>query len=159
MKNIFFVSIVTDHVANQVTKSVEIEALPPNECSSVIGNFNAATAVCGRANNNICDADAGSALACTRGDGKYLLKGIYSSESGCGPNQYATFTKMDVQFLKGGQPSVRQNQPARNTYPNQPSQTVPSARVTGSYAQASTPAPYAYPVPSTQAPEYLPPNK
>lgn len=128
-----------DHVANSVPHSIQINPLAPSECQASVSGFNPNSAVCGRATNNPCDADAGSALACTRGNGKYLLKGIYSGESGCGSNQVVTFTKMDVQFIKGGK-NGSPIQPARNGYTPQPN------------------TPQVYSVPSTQAPRYLPPQ-
>lgn len=96
--NFFFV----DHISGSLPHSVAINPLSANECQSSFGSFNPNTAVCGRAQGNPCEVDNGSALACTRGNGRYLLKGIYSGESGCGPNQVMSFTKMDVDFIKGG---------------------------------------------------------
>ncbi|XP_031633486.1 inactive serine protease scarface [Contarinia nasturtii] len=90
------------HVAGSLPHSVAINPLSADECQSSLGTFNANTAVCGRAQGNPCEVDNGSALACTRGNGRYLLKGIYSGETGCGPNQVMSFTKMDVDFIKGG---------------------------------------------------------
>lgn len=90
-----------DHVAGSLPHSLAINPLNSGECQASLGSFNANSAVCGRAQGNPCDVDNGSALACTRGNGRYLLKGIYSTESGCGPNQVMKFTKMDVDFIKG----------------------------------------------------------
>lgn len=77
------------------------------ECQASLGSFNPNSAVCGRAQGNPCDVDNGSALACTRGNGRYLLKGIYSTESGCGPSQVMKFTKMDVNFIKSRGSAVK----------------------------------------------------
>ena len=98
--NIFRIFSI-DHVAGSLPHSLAINPLNSGECQASLGSFNANSAVCGRAQGNPCDVDNGSALACTRGNGRYLLKGIYSTESGCGPNQVMKFTKMDVNFIKG----------------------------------------------------------
>ncbi|XP_055321377.1 inactive serine protease scarface [Sitodiplosis mosellana] len=90
------------HIAGSLPHSLAINPLSADECESSLGSFNPNSAVCGRAQGNPCDVDNGSALACTRGNGRYLLKGILSTESGCGPNQVMKFTKMDVDFIKGG---------------------------------------------------------
>lgn len=92
----------TDHIAGSLPHSLAINPLAASECQSSLGSFNPNTAVCGRAQGNPCDVDNGSALACTRGNGRYLLKGIYSGETGCGSNGVMSFTKMDVDFIKGG---------------------------------------------------------
>lgn len=78
-----------------------INPLNSNECQASLSSHNPNSAVCGRAQGNPCDVDVGSALACTQGNGRYLLKGIYSGHSGCGPNQVMSFTKMDVNFIRG----------------------------------------------------------
>lgn len=88
-------------MAGSLPHSLAINPLAAGECQSSLGSFNSNSAVCGRAQGNPCDVDNGSALACTRGNGRYLLKGIYSTESSCGPNQVMKFTKMDVNFIKG----------------------------------------------------------
>jgi len=90
------------HIAGSLPHSLAINPLDAGECQSSLGSFNPNSAVCGRAQGNPCDVDNGSALACTRGNGRYLLKGIFSTESGCGPNQVMKFTKMDVDFIKSG---------------------------------------------------------
>lgn len=101
MKTFFFCLILIDHIAGALPHSLAINPLNAGECQASLGSYNPNSAVCGRAQGNPCDVDNGSALACTRGNGRYLLKGIYSGESGCGPNQVMKFTKMDVDFIKG----------------------------------------------------------
>lgn len=143
--------------------------MSPNECQASVNGFNPNSAVCGRTQGNSCDADVGSALACTKGNGKYLLKGIYSAETACGSNQVVTFTKMDVQFIKGNKAGAPQG-PARyqpqqpqqpiNYQPQQPQQQnryQPQQPGRVFNQQANTPQ--AYSVPSTRAPSYLPPSK
>lgn len=103
-KSFFFSKFIhiIDHIAGSLPHSLAINPLNSDECQSSLGSFNPNSAVCGRAQGNPCDVDNGSALACTRGNGRYLLKGIFSTESGCGPNQVMKFTKMDVDFIKNG---------------------------------------------------------
>lgn len=105
---------ITDHVAGALPHSMAVSPVSQQECQATFNN-NPNTAVCGRAQGNACDVDNGSALVCTRGNGKFVLKGIYSTETGCGPNQLMKFTKMDLPFLNGGQGS------AEKSLPNQPS--------------------------------------
>lgn len=99
---LFVSSFQPDHIAGSLPHSLAINPLAADECQAQLGSFNPSTAVCGRAQGNPCDVDVGSALACTRGNGRYLLKGIYSGETGCGTEQVMSFTKMDVDFIKSG---------------------------------------------------------
>lgn len=137
--------------------SVQVNPLSAPECQASVGS-----SVCGRTVENACDADFGSALACTRGDGKYLLKGIYAKEAACGSNQVVSFAKMDVGFLKGRGPSPQSSLPGLPSPPVQPArsnyQPNPNPFQQSYTPQANTPAPYVYPVPSTNAPQYLPPQ-
>lgn len=128
--------ISTDHIAGSLPHSLAINPLDAGECQSSLGSFNPSTAVCARAQGNPCDVDNGSALACTRGNGRYLLKGIFSTESGCGPNQVMKFTKMDVDFIKSGS--------------SQKSLPIQSSR-SGAYTAPLLPSPAAYTAPAAQA--------
>lgn len=122
-----------------------------------MGKFNPNSAVCGRAQGNPCDVDNGSALACTRGNGRYLLKGIYSGESGCGPSQVMKFTKMDVDFIKNGGDAIKSlpiNPNSRGSFTAAPSATSAAPQ----FARTS----YSYSSPSPQTArglkKYLPPQ-
>lgn len=126
------VIVLSDHVANSIPHAIPVDTLSAQECQA--SGVNTYSAVCGRTVGDACDADAGSALACTRGNGKYLLKGIYSAETGCGSNQVVTFTKMDANFINSNKNGGSVRTPSPNT-------------------------PQLYRVPSTQAPSYLPPNR
>lgn len=154
-----------DHVANSLPHSLAINPLSPSECQTSFNSYNPNSAVCGRAQGNPCDVDAGSALACTRGNGRYLLKGIYSGETGCGANQLMSFTKMDVDFIKGSNggsdekslpinQNINSNLPsfgARLQVPQQPQQFQQQQ-------QQPQRTSYSYPEPTQQAQGYLPPN-
>lgn len=89
-----------DHYAGALPHYMPINLLSDTECQS--NGFSPIGSTCGKPQYDACDVDMGSALVCTRGDGKYLMKGLYSSETTCGasPNQLITFTKMDVPWLK-----------------------------------------------------------
>lgn len=113
------------HIAGSLPHSLAINPLNAGECQSSLGAFNPNSAVCGRAQGNPCDVDNGSALACTRGNGRYLLKGIFSTESGCGPNQVMKFTKMDVDFIKSG--SSQKSQPINSSGPRSGAFTSPES--------------------------------
>lgn len=119
------------------------------ECQNSLPGHNPGTAVCGRAQDNVCDADVGSALACSNGSGKYTLRGIYSGETGCGSNQVASFCKLDANWVK----SVKIGCTAyRST--GVLCQPQPQPQAAGSAL-----SPQLYSIPSTQAPIYLPPGK
>lgn len=123
------------------------------ECQQSLNSHNPNTAVCGRAQGNPCDVDNGSALACTRGNGKYVLKGIYSGESGCGPNQVMSFTKMDVPFLNGvHRGSAEKSLPIHPARSYSPLQTtaVTSPIATGQRSNLVQTT-YSYPTPQPQA--------
>lgn len=124
-----------------------ISPLAQSECEAALGpkGFNAAGAICGRPSIDACEVDVGSALACQMGNGKYLLKGIFSKENGCNsPNPIITFAKMDAKWIKNPTQSPR-------SQPPQTSQTRPTY-----VAQSNTPQ-VTYSLPSTRAPAYLPP--
>lgn len=81
-----------------------ITPLSGEQCQTQLSQrgYDPSIAVCGKPQLDACDVDVGSALVCTRGDGKYLMKGLYSTETGCGasPSQLITFTKMDVPWIR-----------------------------------------------------------
>lgn len=140
--------MLIDHVAGATPHSIQINPLSPGECQASLPGHNPNSATCGRAQDNICDADVGSALACHNGNGQYLLKGIYSGETGCGSNQVAKFAKMDanwVQSVKIGCTAYR-------------STGVLCSPQTQYHTAGSSPH-QTYSVPTTSAPIYLPPGK
>lgn len=145
---------------------IPIAPLAQNECSAALPGFNGQTAVCGRPQVDACQIDVGSALACTRGNGQYLLKGIYSTENQCNsPAQIVTFAKMDVKWIKDTiaapssnvqrqvpQPNYGQQQLAQPQQPqqhHQQQQQPQPSQVQAIYNPA---------IQSTQAPSYLPPR-
>lgn len=97
-------SLYTDHYANALPHAMPITPLSEAECQGKLAHkgFDPSVAICGKPQFDACDVDIGSALVCTRGDGKYLMKGLYSTETACGtsPSQLITFTKMDVPWIK-----------------------------------------------------------
>jgi len=143
--------IIKYHVAGSLPHSLAITPLSETECQASLNSYDSNTSVCGRAEGNPCDVDTGSALACTRGNGSYLLKGIYSTNSGCGNNQLMSFTKMDINFLRnaaGG--ALKSLQPTITTSTNYNySQQLKSAANQPVYTSSTS---------NAHAQSYLPPQ-
>lgn len=147
------------HAQDAIMHQIPIAPIGQSECSQALPDFNPSLSVCGRPQQDACQADVGSALACQNGNGNYLLKGIYSTETQCNsPNQIVTFAKMDVKWIKdnmhgpapGGAPRQQPTgaqQPNGRPYVTQklPEQQPSTSQVT-------------YSLHSTQAPSYLPPR-
>lgn len=80
-----------------------VSVLPQSDCqsrldASRLGYKN--SLVCGVTQQDACQVDVGSALACADRSGRYSLKGVYSSETGCNePNQVVAYTKTDLQWI------------------------------------------------------------
>lgn len=73
-------------------------AMSPETCVDYLQTygFNPQSSICGHTKIDSCLVDTGSALACQRSTGDYVLKGIYSTETGCNSDsQILTFTKID----------------------------------------------------------------
>lgn len=106
-----------------------ITPLSAGECQASLASngFNPSTAICGKPQYDACDVDVGSALVCTHGNGKYLMKGVYSTENGCGasPSQLITFTRMDVTFLRSRGQSIGPLPSARFSKETQSNQYLP----------------------------------
>lgn len=140
-----------DHAADALMHISPVSAIAQSECQAALGpkGFNPTASICGRPSIDSCELDVGSALACEMGNGKYLLKGIYSKDNGCNtPNPIITFAKMDAKWIRNPtqSPSV-----IPKSQPPQTSQTRPTY-----VAQSNTPQ-VTYSLPSTRAPAYLPP--
>lgn len=81
-----------------------VSPLPQSDCQSKLeasrlGYTN--SLICGVTQQDACEVDVGSALACADRSGRYTLKGVYSSETGCGePNQVVAYTKTDLQWVR-----------------------------------------------------------
>lgn len=75
--------------------------MPQDQCSQYLSGFNADCSFCAQTKIDACQVDPGSALACQRADGNYVLKGVYSTETECNsPSQITTFTKIDTNWVK-----------------------------------------------------------
>ncbi|XP_055541224.1 uncharacterized protein LOC129727421 isoform X2 [Wyeomyia smithii] len=91
------------HIGNALMHYMPISLLSESESQRQLtaNGFTPESHVCGRPTADACDADIGSALACADTSGTYYLKGIYSSDNGCGrPDQIVSFTNIDVQWIK-----------------------------------------------------------
>ncbi|XP_063700942.1 inactive serine protease scarface-like [Culicoides brevitarsis] len=91
------------HARGAIMHYTDVYMMPQETCSDYLQtyDFNAQSSVCGHTRVDACQVDAGSALACQRPSGDYVLKGIYSSETECNTDsQLVTFTKVDPQWVK-----------------------------------------------------------
>lgn len=101
-------SILQAHYAGAIMHMVDVDLLSHDVCQHrVFGAESeidiAHNIICGKArnDNNMCQADIGSPLACYDGTGAYHIAGIYSQDTGCLPtNQVATFSPIDVSWVK-----------------------------------------------------------
>lgn len=81
-----------------------VSVLPQADCqaqleSSRLGYTN--SLICGATQEDACEVDVGSALACANSSGRFTLKGVYSSETGCKePNQVVAYTRTDLQWVR-----------------------------------------------------------
>lgn len=78
------------HYAGAIMHLVDVDLLSGEVCRDrVLGAESqidvASDVICGKARdeNNMCQADVGSPLACYDGDGAYRIAGIYSQDTGC----------------------------------------------------------------------------
>ncbi|XP_047038564.1 uncharacterized protein LOC124643605 isoform X1 [Helicoverpa zea] len=105
-------SVLQAHLLGSIMHSLNVSLLNPGECEAKINQdyphlleqYNQDSCVCGQPTNpanNICKVDIGSALACTTGDNHFVLRGIYSWDSGCQTgNQLASFYKFDLEWYE-----------------------------------------------------------
>lgn len=103
--------VLQAHLAGSIMHSLNVSLINPGECQAKLSSdyphlleqYDQNSCACGvptnPVNSNICRVDIGSALACTTGNGHYVLKGIYSWDSGCQQgNQVAAFYKFDLEW-------------------------------------------------------------
>ncbi|XP_045538526.1 uncharacterized protein LOC123722084 [Papilio machaon] len=133
--------VLQAHLAGSIMHSVNVSLIQPDQCESrlqqdyphLLDNYDRDSCACGQPTNplnNICKVDIGSALACTNGDGHYVMHGIYSWDSGCQTgNQLAAFYKFDIEWYEwaiGLTESVRYTQYGVGTKVTQTKYTVTS---------------------------------
>ncbi|CAH2056053.1 unnamed protein product, partial [Iphiclides podalirius] len=122
--------VLQAHLEGSIMHSVNMSLVEPTECESrlqqdyphLLDNYDQESCACGQPSNsvdNVCKVDIGSALACTTGDGYFVLQGIYSWDSGCQiGNQLAAFYKFDIEWYEwaiGVSESVRYEVYGRGT--------------------------------------------
>lgn len=79
----------------------DVFLMAQDQCSQYVAGFNPDCSLCGQTKIDACQVDPGSALACQRADGNYVLKGVYSTETDCNsPSQITSFTKIDTNWVK-----------------------------------------------------------
>lgn len=111
----------TVHARDAIMHYTDVFMMPQETCSDYLQSygFNSQSSLCGHTRIDACQVDPGSALACQRPSGDYVLKGVYSTETACNTeSQLVTFTKVDTQWIKsamnGGGRSVPQFQAQAN---------------------------------------------
>lgn len=96
--------ILLVHLGNALMQHTPVSVLAENDCHSRLQGSRLSytdSFVCGVTQQNACEVDIGSALACADSSGRYTLKGVYSSETACNdPNQVVAYTRTDVQWIR-----------------------------------------------------------
>ncbi|XP_044014749.1 uncharacterized protein LOC122856913 isoform X2 [Aphidius gifuensis] len=101
--------IIENHVAGALMHSIDVDVIGKQECLQRLEGAESKididdSLVCAKAhrqNNNMCQVDLGSPLACDRGDGNYAIMGVYTQETGCSPiDQVTTFATIDYAWIK-----------------------------------------------------------
>ncbi|XP_038219853.1 uncharacterized protein LOC119838111 isoform X1 [Zerene cesonia] len=104
--------VLQAHLEGAIMHSMNVSLINPGECQAKLSSdyphlleqYSEDSCVCGQPTNplnNICKVDIGSALACTSGDGRYVMRGVYSWDSGCQVgNQIASFYKFDLEWYE-----------------------------------------------------------
>lgn len=110
LMNLFLV-----HLGNALMQHTPVSVLPQDDCQSKLQSSNLGyrdSLICGVTQQDACQVDVGSALACVDLSGRYTLKGVYSTESGCNvSNQVVAYTRTDLQWVR----TILQN-PARAAF-------------------------------------------
>lgn len=92
------------HLGNALMQHTAVSVLSQNDCQSQLQGSRLGftdSLVCGVTQQDACEVDIGSALACADNSGRYHLKGVYSSETGCKEaNQVVAYTQTDVQWIR-----------------------------------------------------------
>ncbi|XP_072948687.1 uncharacterized protein [Epargyreus clarus] len=104
--------VLQAHLLGSIMHSINVSLINPGECQSklsqdyphLLEQYDEDSCACGQPTNplnNICRVDIGSALACTTGNGQYVMRGVYSWDSGCQTgNQIAAFYKFDLEWYE-----------------------------------------------------------
>lgn len=99
------------HKKDAIENFANVTVLPSDNCTAIVGkrNFNPDVSLCAQSTENACNLDFGSALACQvkKGSQEFVLKGIYTHNTGCfAATKYGSkqptlvFSKPDVEWLK-----------------------------------------------------------
>ncbi|XP_028034984.1 uncharacterized protein LOC114246586 isoform X3 [Bombyx mandarina] len=104
--------VLQAHLSGSIMHSLNVSLINPGECEAklsqdyphLLEQYDQDSCACGQPTNplnNICKVDIGSALACTTGDSHFVLRGVYSWDSGCQVgNQIAGFYKFDIEWYE-----------------------------------------------------------
>ncbi|CAH0601978.1 unnamed protein product [Chrysodeixis includens] len=105
-------SVLQAHLEGSIIHGMNVSLLNPGQCENKISQdyphlrdqYDQESCACGQPTNpanNICKVDIGSAVACTTDDIHYVLRGIYSWDSGCQVgNQLIGFYKFDLEWYE-----------------------------------------------------------
>ncbi|XP_023943390.2 uncharacterized protein LOC112049644 isoform X2 [Bicyclus anynana] len=104
--------VLQAHLSGAIMHSLNVSLIRPDDCQTKLASdyphlleqYDEDSCVCGEPtnpNNNLCRVDIGSALACTNGNGQYVMRGVYSWDSGCAVgNQLGAFYKFDIEWYQ-----------------------------------------------------------
>ncbi|XP_026734740.1 transmembrane protease serine 9-like, partial [Trichoplusia ni] len=100
-------SVLQAHLQGSIIHGIDVSLLAPGECKNKISQrdlSNPLSAGCGQPTNpahNICKVDVGSAIACTSDGIHYVLRGVYSWDSGCQvKNPIFRFNSVDIEWFR-----------------------------------------------------------
>nr|XP_034828108.1 fibroin heavy chain-like isoform X2 [Maniola hyperantus] len=104
--------VLQAHLQGSIMHGLNVSLIRPDDCQAKLSSdyphlleqYDQDSCVCGEPSNpqdNICRVDIGSALACSTGNGQYVLRGVYSWDSGCAVgNQIGAFYKFDIEWYR-----------------------------------------------------------
>ncbi|XP_066586122.1 uncharacterized protein [Prorops nasuta] len=97
------------HAAGAIMRGIDVDVLSYDTCQERLASAKSqlnidSSVICTKAhkqNNNMCQVEPGSPLACDRGNGVYELVGVYSQDTGCLPtNQIAVFAPLEMTWMQ-----------------------------------------------------------
>ncbi|KAL0809431.1 hypothetical protein ABMA28_011611 [Loxostege sticticalis] len=141
--------VLQAHLSGSIMHSVNISLLNPGECQAKLSSdyphlleqYEQESCACGQPlnpNNNVCKVDIGSALACTTDNTHYVLRGLYSWDSGCQTgNQLAAFYKFDLEWYEWAIGLIESTRFAKFAIGSKITQNRFSSQIKGSTTQFS----------------------
>ncbi|XP_063836491.1 uncharacterized protein LOC135085654 [Ostrinia nubilalis] len=139
--------VLQAHLAGSIMHSLNVSLLNPGECQAKLSSdyphlleqYDQDSCACGQPLNpvnNICKVDIGSALACTTDNSHYVLRGLYSWDSGCQTgNQIAAFYKFDLEWYEWAIGLIESTRFAKFAIGSKVTQNRFSSQIKGSSSQ------------------------